>query len=119
MKMIFLELPFPPSINTYWGFHGNKRFLTKKALQFKAEVKSIILATNTKSFNDDLLVMNIIWFPPDKRIRDIDNPIKPLLDALVQANVMNDDSQIKKLTLEFADIFKGGKALVTITNLKP
>jgi crossover junction endodeoxyribonuclease RusA len=117
MTTTILTLPFPPSINTYWGFHGHRRFLTKKALQFKAEVLAVILTTNTKSYGDDLLAMNIVWFPPDRRIRDIDNPIKPLLDSLVQANVMNDDSQIRQLTLQFGEICKGGKALVTITNI--
>ena len=117
MTTTTLILPFLPSVNTYWGFHGHRRFLTKKALQFKAEVSAVILATNTKSYGNDLLTMNIVWFPPDRRIRDIDNPIKPLLDSLMQANVMNDDSQIRQLTLQFGEVFKGGKALVTITNI--
>jgi len=115
--MLVLNLPLPPSVNSYWGFHGHRRFLTKKALQFKAEVSAVILATNTKSYGADLLAMNIVWFPPDRRIRDIDNPIKPLLDALVQAKVMFDDSQIRQLTLQFGDVCKGGKALVTINNI--
>lgn len=117
MTTTTLILPFPPSINTYWGFKGHRRFLTRKALQFKASVSAVILATNTKSYGDDLLAMNIVWFPPDKRRRDIDNPLKPLLDSLVQANLMNDDSQIKQLTLQFGDVCKGGSALVTINNI--
>jgi len=32
--------------------------------------------------------------------RDIDNPIKPLLDIIVKAGLIDDDSKVKKLVVE-------------------
>jgi Holliday junction resolvase RusA-like endonuclease len=40
--------------------------------------------------------------PPDKRRRDIDNPVKATLDALVHWGVLHDDSCIVEL-LVFRD----------------
>jgi crossover junction endodeoxyribonuclease RusA len=44
-------------------------------------------------------------YPPDRRVRDIDNPLKALLDALRAAGMFADDRQIKRLLIE---LFDGG-----------
>lgn len=113
---LILELPFPPSVNGYWGFKGHRRFLTKKAVEFKALVAYQVLKQRIR-FGKQTLEMRIIWHPPDRRIRDIDNPIKPLLDSLTQAGLFDDDSQIKKLHIEFGDLIKGGKTTVVLNSL--
>lgn len=113
MQPLFLSLPYPPSINTYWGFKGNRRFLTKKANEFKALV-NLLVKQKGVSFGDTLLEIHIKWHCPDRRTRDIDNPLKPLFDALVQAKLMNDDSQIKRIEIEFSTIIKGGATEIKI-----
>ena len=113
MPNLFLIVPFPPSVNNYWGFSGHRRYLTKKAVAFKAEVLYQVSNT-TARFGSSPVEISVMLYPPDRRARDIDNVAKSLNDALVQAGVMDDDSQIKKLTLEFGDVFKGGKAEVSI-----
>jgi crossover junction endodeoxyribonuclease RusA len=113
---LILNLPYPPSVNGYWGFKGHRRFLTKKAVEFKALVAYQVLKQRTR-FNKDILEMRIVWHPPDRRIRDIDNPIKPLLDALTQAGLFEDDCQIRKLHIEFGAIIKGGKTTVVLKPL--
>lgn len=115
---LILELPFPPSVNSYWGFKGHRRFLTKKAVEFKAIVAYQVLKQRTR-YGKQTLEMRIVWHSPDKRIRDIDNPIKPLLDALTQAGLFDDDSQIKKLHIEFGESMKGGKTTVVLSTLLP
>lgn len=42
-------------------------------------------------------------YPPDRRRRDIDNILKCLLDSLVNAGVMEDDSLIKRLHMEMRE----------------
>lgn len=113
MQTLFLSLPYPPSINTYWGFHGSHRFLTKKAREFKALVSNIVVSQPIR-FGDCLLEIHIVWHCPDRRTRDIDNTLKPLFDALVQADLMNDDSQIKRIEVEFGEVIKGGKTEMKI-----
>lgn len=87
--------------------------MTKKANEFKDIVKVIVLKSGAK-FNDNLLSIDIKLYPPDRRIRDIDNNLKPLFDSLVQANLMNDDHQIKRISVEFQEVFKGGKVELEI-----
>jgi len=113
MATLLLQLPYPPSVNTYWGFHGHRRFLTKKANEFKDIVKFIVLKSGVK-FNDNLLMIDIKLYPPDRRVRDIDNNLKPLFDSLVQADLMNDDRQIRRISVEFQEVFKGGKVELEI-----
>jgi crossover junction endodeoxyribonuclease RusA len=117
MTTINLEIPYPPSINTYWGFHGHRRFLTNKAVQFKKDVAHQVSLQPTKTVGDARVEVTITLCPPDKRVRDIDNSVKSCFDSLVQANVMNDDSQIDILVVQRGEQIKGGKALVTINTL--
>lgn len=113
MQELFLSLPYPPSINTYWGFRGHRRFLTKKANEFKELVRLEVMKCGI-NLGDTLLEIHIKWHCPDKRTRDIDNPLKPLFDSLVQANLMNDDSQIRRIEIEFSTIIKNGKTEIWI-----
>lgn len=109
--------PYPPSINTYWGFQGHRRYLTPKAVAFKAAVAHGVNQLPDRFYSSRLeLVVHL--FPPDKRTRDIDNVLKPLLDAMVQAGLFEDDSQVDKLSIERMRQTKGGAVAVTITNRK-
>lgn len=117
MEQLFLTLPFPPSVNTYWGFKGSHRFLTAKAKTFKQEVWVAAFNSKHKGFGDSRLSIIVNLYPPDKRVRDIDNPIKPLLDALTQAKLFNDDGQIDMILIKRGEVVKGGLCTVIINNL--
>jgi len=109
-------LPYPPSVNSYWGFHGHRRFLTHKAIAFKCETDCIVRLYDVK-MGKERLQIEITLYPPDKRIRDIDNSIKSCLDALVQAGAFDDDSQIDILIVQRGEIVKGGKAKIVLKKL--
>jgi crossover junction endodeoxyribonuclease RusA len=109
-----LVLPFPPSVNTYWGFHGSHRFLTNKAKAFKCKVAHQFKLLNCQGLSVLRLKVTVELCPPDKRIRDLDNYAKSLLDALCQAGVFEDDSQIDYLLLVRGKQIKGGQCLVSI-----
>ncbi len=107
--------PYPPSVNSYWGFSGSHRYLTPKAKAFKAEV--VLASIGHKKYGANRLSVSIVLNPTDKRIRDIDNSIKSLLDAMCQAGLFDDDSQVDKLSVERGAIVKGGLCKVTILSL--
>ncbi len=113
--MLILTLPYPPSVNTYWGFQGHRRYLTKKAQAFKEQVAWFYKITKHAGFGGASINIEIDLYPPDKRIRDIDNNLKSLLDSLCQAGVFTDDYQIEKLTVERKNIVKNGACVVRIT----
>lgn len=92
--MLNLFLPYPPSVNTYWGFKGSQRFLTAKARQFKKEVFAAFVLSEHKGFEDQRVSLTVYLHAPDKRVRDIDNIAKPLLDALTEAGVFVDIGEL-------------------------
>lgn len=57
---------------------------------------------------------NITLYPPDKRRRDIDNVLKVLIDSLVSANVICDDSQITRLLVQKMSTIGEGQVLVQL-----
>lgn len=112
MTSLSLSLTYPPSVNTYWGFHGHRRFLTNKAREFKTNVAAAAAAA--RGFGACRVGIEVILHPPDRRVRDIDNVLKPLLDALVAAGVLNDDGQIDLLIVSRGTVVKGGRCEVCI-----
>lgn len=57
----------------------------------------------------------IVLHPPDYRRRDLDNYNKALFDALTYAGIWEDDSQVKRMTIEWGENAKGGRVEITIT----
>ena len=54
-------------------------------------------------------------FFPDRKVRDLDNLLKGVLDGLVAAGVMLDDSQIHDLrVVNSGEIVTGGKIVVSV-----
>ena len=58
--------------------------------------------------------MTIDYHPPDRRKRDIDNIIKPILDALQHAGLFDDDFQIQKITATRHDVQDGGVVVILV-----
>lgn len=116
MQELFLELPLPLSVNSYWGFHGHRRFLTKKAVEFKEQVAHIVSQQSIR-FEDSRLSVSIRLHFRDNRKTDLDNRIKGLFDALVSAGLFDDDSQIDEIHVFRGKSTKLGKSLVKVVAL--
>ncbi len=119
--MINLTLPLPPSANSYQP-HTNRggrcvRYFSSKAKAFKNEVYVAVLENKCALKLDGRLRVEVIINPRDKRKIDLDNRIKPLLDALEDANCFVNDSQIDELNVKRGCIVKGGQAVVEVTLL--
>lgn len=98
-----LKLPAVPSLNHYYGnrnsAHGRQRYVTSDGKAFKREVVAMVMQQRAAyAINNRLHVSVTHFWKKDRRRRDLDNYWKPLLDALVQAGVMEDDSLIDKIT---------------------
>lgn len=111
--MIQLELPYPPSVNHYWGQFGKQRFIGKKGKAFRLAVAEACLDAQVQTMEGRLSV-HVAIFPPDRRARDIDNVLKPLLDACEHAGCFVNDSQIDELHIIRQDIRKGGGCTIVI-----
>lgn len=104
--MILLDLPIPPSMNSYWRRGPNRSraagpgatvtHVTKEGRQFRKDVSAAWIAQRNRTpLAGPLVVRGWIWF--ERRGCDTDNRIKPLLDALEAAGVFENDVQVAAL----------------------
>jgi crossover junction endodeoxyribonuclease RusA len=82
--------------------------------KYKAEVSDYVVEYRVPKLGSARLEMKVVVYPRDRRKQDIDNRVKALWDALVDAGVFDDDEQIDILHLERGEIKKGGGVLVMI-----
>ncbi len=114
-----VELPYPPSVNHYWGTLGKRRFLTAKAKAFRVATQVAYTATRHGGFGTARLSVSIDLHMPDARVRDIDNVVKSVFDSLCHAGAFADDSQVDILFVRRAPKVKGGKCVVRVAPIQP
>lgn len=97
-----LSLPWPPTVNTYWRHvmigRAPRVLLSAKGREYRDEVVDSVDPAQPKM--DGRLSVKIAAYPPDRRTRDLDNLLKPILDGLAHAGVYADDGQIDSLTIQ-------------------
>lgn len=106
-----LTLPWPPSVNQVWR-RTDKRWKAGKI--YVDDVVMRVFAERKRWQLRDRLQVTIDAFPPNRQRRDLDNILKPVLDALRKARVYGDDSQIDALTVRRCDPVKDGRIGVSI-----
>lgn len=109
--MRIYELPYPPSVNTYWRNVKGRTLISKAGREYRNKVCASTYHFETLQCR---LSVEIEAFMPDKRKRDIDNLPKAILDSLSHAGVWVDDSQIDVLKISRMGIEKPGKVIVKI-----
>ena len=95
-----LIVPLPPSVNSYWRSvpaSRNRRarvLISEEGRRFKTRCRLVATAQCPKPLLGDVAVVATVYFR-DRR-RDLDNVLKPLLDAL-QGIAYANDRQIAHL----------------------
>lgn len=115
--MLVLNLPLPPSVNSYRTIFRNRMGISKAGKEFKLQVQDYVLEYRVPKLGTARLEMKVVLYPRDRRKQDIDNRIKALWDALTDAGVFDDDEQIDVLIVERGEIRKGGGCLVMIDEI--
>lgn len=115
--MIVIELPFPPSTNTYWRHivmgRSARTLISKRGREYRDAVMVECMVGNVDQLSGPLKC-TLDLFPPCNRRRDCDNFAKALLDALTNAKVYDDDSQIIDLRIRMHAKQPPGKVIVTL-----
>ncbi len=118
--MLSMELPVPPSMNNYWKprIGGGVR-ISDAGKRFRTNVAVCLLEQGGYRFGlKDRVAVAIVFHPPDRRRRDLDNILKALLDALEHAEVYRDDSQIDDLLVKRGEVRpRAGCVLVRVSRL--
>ena len=116
-----ITLPFPPSVNHYWRHVAiGKRVTTlisAPGRKYSSAVHGEVLRQKAVLRINHHVAVTVLLHAPDRRRRDVDNYAKSLLDSLVKANVLEDDSLIRDLRLVWGDVQSGGKAVVMIREI--
>lgn len=118
---MILTLPFPPSVNGYWrspnkGLLRGRTLVSERGRAFQAEAIAQVfeqLRRRPKPISADIAV-EVMFCPPTKARRDLDNYFKGLFDAMTKAGVWLDDSQIKRINASWGPVTKGGKVELRI-----
>ena len=102
-----IRLPFPPSVNrTRKVDRANRKLATWKRNAGKELLLQPVMPI-VEPYHLDITLER-----PDKRRRDLDNFLKPILDLLQEHGVTPDDSQCQGITVRWADSVSGPVVLV-------
>ena len=116
MTQFLIELPFPPSLNTYYRNVRGRMLLSAEGRRYKVDVLAHVL-TACKGKPVPMtgrLSVDIHLHNRANRPYDIDNRPKAILDALEESGVFVNDSQIDRLVVERKEKIKGGTCWVLI-----
>lgn len=101
----------PPSVNNYWSVtRGKKWHLSQKAQDFHNYVRSVVPSLST----DMRLKMDVTFYFPDNKTRDIDNYLKATIDSLVKCQFCLDDEQFDVLIVRRGEYVKGGLVKIIV-----
>ena len=117
--MIVIELPYPPSVNALYRSMNGRNVLSKTAREYYSNrnIWSVKAQHTGKRITDRIAVL-IEFHPSSNRKIDIDNRGKAVLDMLMKAGVIEDDSQVDLLTISRQEVVKGGRCIVTIERIE-
>lgn len=102
--MIRLELPFPPTVNNLFinAAKGRGRFPSPQYKLWRKIAGEMILAQGRHSIRGRV-TLSIAIARPDRRRRDISNLIKAVEDLLVEMGVIEDDSLVERLSIQWIE----------------
>jgi crossover junction endodeoxyribonuclease RusA len=118
MTVASFSLPFPPSVNNLYASAGGRRVKSRHYVSWQRDALWRIKLLRQPSIRGQVMV-TIYGHPKDRRKRDIDNIVKPILDTLVRAGIIEDDRHVVKLRAEWAGRWNPPFVRVRIEELVP
>jgi len=117
--MISIKLPWPPTVNHYYTVVRGRKILSKRGRQYKTDCAAEMLLQRPRKAVGRLQV-RVDAFVPDRRKRDLDNILKPVLDSLGSGPnaLFDDDSQIDELAVYRRPVTKPGFVEVWVGEIK-
>lgn len=89
------RIPFPPSANAIWRNARGRTYLSQAYKTFLEEVAAAWRSNTIEKWETDArYTVTIQLYAPTRRKYDVDNRIKPTLDALTKAGAWLDDEQV-------------------------
>lgn len=115
VREVSFDLPFAPSLNRYYRHVGPRVLISREGRLYRRMVVSRLGGLFEKF--SEAVSLSLDCYPPDRRRRDVDNILKCLLDSLVGAGVIEDDSLIKRLHVEMREPIPEGLIHVHVATI--
>jgi crossover junction endodeoxyribonuclease RusA len=113
---VIIEIPYPPSVNGIWrGSKGGRHYLSAKYKSWREAAGLMVNAQARGKRVSGPFAVEIQASRPDKRRRDIDNIVKPILDLLASMGVTPDDSECQMIHAEWVGRGEGVRVAVRPT----
>lgn len=125
MIPILLDLPWPPSVNSYWrhpssGPLAGRHLISAEGRAYREAARlAMIEQLQRQPRLRQRLDVTIQVAPPDRRQRDLDNLPKAIFDSLTHAGLWMDDSQIDALQVIRREPTPGGRVILVIREADP
>lgn len=103
-QTVYLELPLAPSVNQIWRGGKGRVFKSRKYVDWITEAGLTLSAQLKGKRVPGFVGVVIKCVKPDRRKRDISNLIKATEDLLVSMNVIDDDSLVQRLEIEWVPV---------------
>lgn len=98
--MIRYELPYPPTTNHLFANVGRGRVKTDAYRAWRERAGYTIIEQGRKRIHG-YVALSIALVRPDKRRRDLSNSIKAVEDLLVSMAVIDDDSLVQRISIQW------------------
>ena len=116
--MINVWLSWPPSINNYTTVDRGRKILSSRGRKYKKHSVLELMEQHAPKGLTGRVEVDIEAHPPDKRKRDLDNLLKPILDVLQDYGIYVDDEQIDVLRIRRRGITTPGHVRVYIFEIQ-
>jgi len=120
-------LPLPPTANSYWNTRVVKQkgtgrmmgipYTTDAAKDYKSDIEERMTDLHCRFYSKKPLEMTVVVCPADARRQDISNRLKTFEDALKDAKVFEDDSQMVAIHLYLGPKIKQGRVMLFLSEV--
>jgi len=100
-----IRLPYPPSLNRLYRSINGRSIKSALGRSYSSVAAGLVMASRVRVKGP--FVLSLVATPPDKRARDLDNLLKPVLDALQTGGAIENDSLCRCLMIRWADVGAG------------
>lgn len=118
MNSFDFRLPWPPTLNTYYVCIHGRKVLSKKGRLYSLDVKKLAYAAGVNFKIDVPIEVEIGLAPPRNGKWDGDNYIKALFDAMVNAEIIVDDSLIEFYSVRKLKPYALGEVYITVSTIE-
>lgn len=113
-----IQLPWPPTVNHYYTVSRGRKILSAAGRNYKTACQYLLLEQKAQKSTSGPYCVTIRAYPPDNRKRDLDNLLKPCLDALTGYGAIGDDSQIDDLRIQRFPKIPSGRIDIVISRIR-